>query len=123
MSIFDSQWYNDKLTELAPLHNVYLSPTPASTEAFITLSQQNWSHIIDVLFTIEKQITGPFALGDQVSLADLHIMAWLARLMAVASQIEKEKDEVVALEKALTHDCLKDNAFAKRGLSDKVRIA
>jgi hypothetical protein len=27
---------------------------------------------------------------------------------------------VIALEKALSHDCLKDNVFAKRGLSEKV---
>lgn len=66
-------------------------------------------------------LEGPFALGDQISLADLHLIAWLARLMAVSTQIEKEPDEIVALEKALTHDCLKNNAFAKRGLSSKVR--
>lgn len=115
-----SQWYNDKLTELAPLHNVYLSPTPANTEAFIALSRQNWSNLIDVLFAVEKQITGPYALGDQVSLADVHLTAWLARLMVVACQVEKEKDEILALEKALTHECLLDNSFAKRGLGVKV---
>lgn len=115
------QWYNDKMTELAPLHNVYLTPTPANTEAFLALSRQQWSQVVDVLSAIEKGITGPYALGDQVCLADLHLTAWLARLMAVASQAEGKEDEVAALEKALQHECLRENAFASRGLSDKVR--
>jgi hypothetical protein len=115
------QWYNDKLTELSPLHNVYLSPTPANSEAFIALSRQNWSHMIDVLYAVEKLITGPYTLGDQISLADLHVVPWLARLMAIACQLEGEKDEVVALEKALAHECLQSNAFAKQGLGAKVR--
>ena len=109
------------MTELAPLHNVYLTPTPANTEAFLALSRQQWSQVVDVLSAIEKGVTGPYALGDQVCLADLHLTAWLARLMAVASQAEGKEDEVAALEKALQHECLRDNAFASRGLSDKVR--
>lgn len=108
------------MAELAPLHNVYLKPTPANTEQFIQLSRQNWSHIVDVLFEIENKIEGPFALGDQISLADLHLIAWLARVMAISTQIEKETDELVALEKALAHECLKNNIFASRGLSSKV---
>lgn len=106
---------------MAPLHNVYLKPTPAITKEFLLLSRQNWSHIVDVLFEIETKMEGPFALGDQISLADLHLIAWLARLMAISTQIEKEPDELIALEKALTHECLKNNVFASRGLGSKVR--
>ncbi|UZJ51378.1 hypothetical protein CBS101457_000698 [Exobasidium rhododendri] len=115
------KWYNDKTTELSPLHNVYLTPTPANTEAFIALSRRNWSFIVDTLYAVEKLIAGPYALGDQVSLADLHLIPWLARLMAIASQAEGEKDEVVALEKALSHDCLATHALAKRGLGVKIK--
>lgn len=114
------QWYNDKLTELAPLHSVYLKPTATNTAQFVELSRQNWSNMIDVLQQVEQQLEGPFALGDQISLADLHVIAYLARLMAACCQLEGEKDELVALEKALQHDCLKDNVYAKGGVSLKV---
>lgn len=114
------KWYNDKIAELAPMHSVYLTSSTSNIESFVHLSRQNWSTIIDTLYAIEKEMVTPYALGDQISLADLHLTAWLARLFAVACQVEQEKDEIVALQKALQHDCLKENIYAKLGLSDKV---
>jgi glutathione S-transferase len=77
--------------------------------------------MIDVLHQVSEEIQGPFALGDQISLADLHVIAFLARLMAVSCQLEGEKDGVIALDKALGHECLKGHAHAQGGLSPKVR--
>ncbi|PBL01119.1 hypothetical protein ARMGADRAFT_1007166 [Armillaria gallica] len=36
------------------------------------------------LLRVEKDIIGPFALGDQLSLADIHLSAWLARIVKLA---------------------------------------
>lgn len=102
------------------MHQVYLQPTSANTEAFIALSRQNWNYTADVLSEIEKQIEGPFALGDQVSLADMHLIPWLARLFAIATALEKEKDELAALDKALRHECLQSNPHAAKGVTPKV---
>lgn len=35
--------------------------------------------------TIESSMVGPYMLGDQLSLADLHVGAWLTRLVHLAS--------------------------------------
>ncbi|KAK0478380.1 hypothetical protein IW261DRAFT_225543 [Armillaria novae-zelandiae] len=36
------------------------------------------------LLRLEKDIIGPFALGDQLSIADIHLSAWLARIAKLA---------------------------------------
>ncbi|KAK0198339.1 hypothetical protein F5146DRAFT_1019172 [Armillaria mellea] len=36
------------------------------------------------LLRLEKDIIGPFALGDQLSIADIHLSAWLARIVKLA---------------------------------------
>lgn len=35
--------------------------------------------------TIEASMVGPYLLGDQLSLADLHVGVWLARLVQLAA--------------------------------------
>ncbi|KAK0506204.1 hypothetical protein EDD18DRAFT_22396 [Armillaria luteobubalina] len=37
-----------------------------------------------ILLRLEKDIIGPFALGDQLSIADIHLSAWLARIVKLA---------------------------------------
>ncbi|KAI0788443.1 hypothetical protein C8Q75DRAFT_719821 [Abortiporus biennis] len=39
-----------------------------------------WNALKEVLLQLHQEIIGPYALGDQLSLADLHLAAWLARL-------------------------------------------
>jgi hypothetical protein len=69
-------------------------------EAFIRASTTAWTESVpDVIHKLDKHLKGPFALGDHVvsaplhcrvaadnlqSLADLHIIAWLTRLIATA---------------------------------------
>ncbi|SJL05637.1 uncharacterized protein ARMOST_08983 [Armillaria ostoyae] len=36
------------------------------------------------LLRLEKDIIGPFALGDQLSIADMHLSAWLVRIVKLA---------------------------------------
>jgi len=49
---------------------------------FYAASIKAWEeHVPTVLAQIENVMKGVFTLGDQVSLADLHLIAWLARLV------------------------------------------
>jgi len=54
----------------------------------------------NVVKKLEEIIKGPYALGDQVSLADFHVIAWLARLVKIsggdrsASAISKLEGEM-----------------------------
>ncbi|KAK4688502.1 hypothetical protein P7C73_g1600, partial [Tremellales sp. Uapishka_1] len=54
-------------------------------KAFFKASKAVWAEgVPDVMGKLESTIKGPYALGDQVSLADFHLISWLARLVAVA---------------------------------------
>lgn len=115
------KWYNDKLTEVETLHLAYLQSEPNATRAFLDISQAIWSGAASTLVELESKLVMPFALGDQVSLSDLHITAWLARVFSVACNVEGEKDEVAAMGKALQHEILRDNKDAQKGLGEKVK--
>ncbi|KAL7409646.1 hypothetical protein BDY24DRAFT_402531 [Mrakia frigida] len=75
-----------KLDANSILFDIYYSPSGPETEArrkvFFAASQKAWSvGVVEVLKTLEEEMVGVYALGDQVSLADLHLIAWLARVV------------------------------------------
>lgn len=116
-----TKWYDDKIAELAPVHNAYLTSDAASAKSFIEASHVVWAGIADALMLLEGSVRLPYALGDQVSLADLHVGAWLARILAVAKAVEPSaQDELAALNKALQHPNLQDSASAAKGVGEKV---
>lgn len=47
---------------------------------FFKAAAQAWAGLKDVLVQLSKEIIGPYTLGDQISIADLHLAAWLARI-------------------------------------------
>ncbi|KAI0778236.1 hypothetical protein BD413DRAFT_103020 [Trametes elegans] len=49
-------------------------------EEYLQSARTAWSGLKDVLGTLHKEIIGPYTLGDQLSIADLHLAAWLARI-------------------------------------------
>jgi len=53
--------------------------------AYFSESRSAWEiKLRDVLLGITKQVTGPFSLGDQVCLADLHLASWLVWIVRLA---------------------------------------
>jgi len=70
----------------------------AATQPFFQTARAAWSaHLPQVLDELNSKIIGPLALGDQVSLADLHMMAWLARVVSCADG-KNEKEGVKSIE-------------------------
>ncbi|KAL1951884.1 hypothetical protein VTO73DRAFT_1033 [Trametes versicolor] len=53
-------------------------------EAYFQSATAGWNGLKDVLNTLHQELIGPYALGDQLSIADLHIAAWLARIAFLA---------------------------------------
>ncbi|RSH93308.1 hypothetical protein EHS25_007662 [Saitozyma podzolica] len=54
-------------------------------QVFFEASKKAWNEgVPDTLSKLEDSIKGLYALGDQVSLADLHVIAWMARLISLA---------------------------------------
>lgn len=110
-----SKWYSSKIQELQPLTLVYSNPTSPETleisKGLIEKTQNHWKSVLETLISIKESIVGPFALGDQVSLADVHLMVWFARLLAVCQGLKEnqadKKVEFDALENSLKNECLK----------------
>ncbi|KAG5639225.1 hypothetical protein H0H81_005299 [Sphagnurus paluster] len=71
--------------------------------AFLTEARQAWEvSLKDVLVKINDEIIGPFSLGDQLSLADLHLASWLARIVSLSGGTY-EDDGQTAIGKLETH--------------------
>jgi len=52
---------------------------------YFTEAKVTWEvNLRDTLIKLNSEIIGPFCLGDQLSLADLHLAAWLARIVKVS---------------------------------------
>ncbi|EIW86748.1 hypothetical protein CONPUDRAFT_115396 [Coniophora puteana RWD-64-598 SS2] len=54
----------------------------SDAEEYLAYAKKSWEVTLPtVLITLNKDMTGPFALGDQISVADVHIFAWLVQLV------------------------------------------
>ncbi|TFK57100.1 hypothetical protein OE88DRAFT_1670814 [Heliocybe sulcata] len=73
-----------------------LSPeAKAKREEYFNTAKLVWeTNLRNVLTRLSKEMIGPHALGDQLSLADLHLGAWLARLVTLAGGDISDKGDV-----------------------------
>ncbi|WRT69693.1 uncharacterized protein IL334_006683 [Kwoniella shivajii] len=54
-------------------------------QQFFGVSRESWTrNLLDTMNELESLFKGPYVLGDQVSLADLHCISWLTRIVHVA---------------------------------------
>lgn len=77
-------FYEKKIAENGGLVAMYEGKIDSS--AWQQASQLMWSQVPKTLALLESKLedTAPYLLGDQVSLADLHVGAWFARILAAA---------------------------------------
>ncbi|KAI8995674.1 hypothetical protein BD414DRAFT_527757 [Trametes punicea] len=71
-------------------------------EEYLQSARAAWDRLKDVLLTLHKDIIGPYSLGDQLSIADLHLAAWLARIASLAGA-EASEDGNTVLAKIEAH--------------------
>jgi len=76
----------EKLQANEMMWEVYNSQTAdEKANQFFEASNKAWDEALpDVLKKIEEGLKGPFVLGDHVSLADLHVIAWLHRIVNIS---------------------------------------
>ncbi|RPD62892.1 hypothetical protein L227DRAFT_572760 [Lentinus tigrinus ALCF2SS1-6] len=53
-------------------------------QEYLRSAKAAWIALKDVLSALNKEVIGPFVLGDQLSVADLHLAAWLARIASLS---------------------------------------
>ncbi|KAI0692785.1 hypothetical protein BC835DRAFT_28078 [Cytidiella melzeri] len=75
-------------------------PAKLSRSEYYKAATHGWNNLKEVLTTLSNDIIGPFVLGDQLSLADLHLAAWLARIgkLSGASAADNGDSVVAAIE-------------------------
>ncbi|SPC66347.1 uncharacterized protein UHOD_07587 [Ustilago sp. UG-2017b] len=94
------KWYTDKLQSQSLLTKAYVDADKDAVEQLVELTNTSWKNVVETLVKLETKVQGPFALGDQISLADLHLVPWIARVSAVAGGKTGE-DALVALDAVL----------------------
>ncbi|KAF8328091.1 uncharacterized protein EI90DRAFT_2926466 [Cantharellus anzutake] len=70
----------------------------AASQKFFQTTRAAWAtHLPSILDELNSKIIGPLALGDQISLADLHLMAWLARAVSASGgSNDKEGNDAIS---------------------------
>lgn len=73
--------WKSKLDGDEQLLKVFDTPTEELKREYLAKAEQVWDvQLKEVLTDLNKEIVGPYALGDQISLADIHLAVWLARI-------------------------------------------
>jgi len=58
---------------------------------YLERANQVWQGSLkEVLEKVNKELVGPYALGDQLSLADIHLAVWLARIAHLSGALPSE---------------------------------
>ncbi|KAJ1018045.1 hypothetical protein NDA16_004914 [Ustilago loliicola] len=94
------KWYSDKIESQSLLTKAYVEADRQAVSQLVELTNASWKNVVETLAKLETEVQGPFALGDQISLADLHLVPWLARVAAVAGGKTGE-DALAALDGVL----------------------
>ncbi|PWN48282.1 hypothetical protein IE53DRAFT_370759 [Violaceomyces palustris] len=120
------KWYEDKIKSQELLSQVYVDNSAEAAAKLVEATAGVWAGVADTLKVIDEGVKGPFALGDQLSLADLHVIPWLARVLAVSSGLPENKgqqggEDIDALDRALKNPILANHANASSGVSSHVR--
>ncbi|KAN0063968.1 hypothetical protein ACQY0O_003574 [Thecaphora frezii] len=117
------KWYAAKLASQAVVRAAYLDKDDEAARTLVDQTIGLWQGVAEVLQSLEAKIKGPLALGDQISLADLHIVPWLARVLKVATVYPEGqgKEPVEALESVLKASFLEGHKEAQGGAGPKVR--
>ncbi|GAK66643.1 uncharacterized protein PAN0_014d4866 [Moesziomyces antarcticus] len=92
------KWYADKISSQALLTGAYVGGDKDAVAQLVKLTNDAWQNVAKCIEKLETKLTGPYALGDQISLADLHIVPWLARIAAVAQGVKPASDPIASID-------------------------
>ncbi|KAH9486955.1 hypothetical protein JR316_0001021 [Psilocybe cubensis] len=69
----------------------------AQRQAFYKTARQAWeTNLSQVMTQLSKEMVGPYTLGDQFSIADLHLAGWLTRVAKLAGGQSSDDGETIA---------------------------
>ncbi|KIJ68479.1 hypothetical protein HYDPIDRAFT_82366 [Hydnomerulius pinastri MD-312] len=85
MSDKTKSFWNEKKQSIEALLQVFTADGMGHAEDYFALAKQTWEVAVpDVLTTVNKEIIGPYTLGDQVSIVDIHLSVWLGHIVKLS---------------------------------------
>ncbi|KAG1769202.1 hypothetical protein EDD22DRAFT_997199 [Suillus occidentalis] len=82
MSEKTKAFWREKQAEVEKALSVF---SANDVDGYLSRSRNVWEITIpSVLTRVNEELIGPYALGDQVSIADIHLSAWLSHLVRLA---------------------------------------
>ncbi|KAH8100689.1 hypothetical protein BXZ70DRAFT_938333 [Cristinia sonorae] len=67
----------------------------AKRAEYFKVANAAWTGLGDVLMQLHKEIIGPYVLGDQLSVADLHLAAWITRIAKLTGAVAADDGNTV----------------------------
>ena len=89
-------FYGPKSKENGALHRIYTTDPSPEREAFFKDTHEGYVHLASEIDRLETLLVLPYAAGEQVTFADLHVVPWLAHAMAFVDT--KEINDLSKLE-------------------------
>lgn len=77
----DHPFYGPKVHENGSVHKLYVTEVGPEHHQFFNTTHQMYRDFAAGMRELDTLIVGPFAVGSQVTLADLHIIPWLSHAM------------------------------------------
>lgn len=77
----DHEFYGGKAVENGMLNTLYISEVGSDHEQFFAHSREGYQTFAKGLAELDSLLVLPYAAGEEVTLADLHIVPWLAHAM------------------------------------------
>ncbi|KAH7925182.1 hypothetical protein BV22DRAFT_1195345 [Leucogyrophana mollusca] len=90
-------FWKDKKTATETLLAVFTSAeSSGDVDEYFAQAKKTWEAIMPrLLLQVNKDIIGPYVLGDQVSVADLHLSAWLTHVVKLSGGSITDNGDIV----------------------------
>ena len=80
----DHPFYGPKSTENGGLHKLYITPIGAEHESFFEQTHEAYKKFAKAFDELEDAVVLPYAVGEDVTYADLNMVPWLAHALTWA---------------------------------------
>lgn len=84
----EHEFYATKAKENGMLHHIYTTPVGTEHEEFIRATQAGYRKFTAGMDRLESSLRLPYAVGEDVSQADLHIVPWLSHALLAVGTVD-----------------------------------
>ena len=84
----ENAFYSNRLKQNGAIYRIYSASPSTDHTAFFQETEAKLKKLIAALDTLNTEIRLPYAAGEQVTLADLHIVPWLSHVLLFVGTID-----------------------------------